>query len=153
MALDVDSVLNAVIQVLKDNTTTMAASMTSATDIKTIQAGDARSVPVTIDQYPAILVQLMREEESFAQMGQRNNLHILEFSIVPLVYEGGSASDSDKDVRMLVKNMKAVLKDNITLSSTAISSLPRSVDYFAADLDGRYCSGAMLTFETRHYST
>lgn len=153
MALDIDTVLNAVIQVLKDNTTTMASSLTTASDIKKIQAGDARSIPIPIDQYPTVMVQLMREEEEFAQIGQRNNLHTLTFSIVPLVYEGSSALNSDKDVRTIAKNIKAVLKSNITLSATAISSLPRTVDYFAAELNGTYCSGAVITLETRHLST
>lgn len=155
MALDVDTVLNAVIQTLKDNTATMAASLTTATDIKTIKAGDARATPVTSDSYPAVLVQLMRETESFAQLGQRNNFHELEFAIVPLIYEGSSAENSDKDVRTLAKNIKAVLKagDNIKISNTALYSLPESVDYFAADLDGTYCSAAVITLRTRHLST
>lgn len=155
MALDVETVLNAVLQTLKDNTLTLAGSLTAATDIKTVKAGDSRSTPVEIGEYPAVLVQLMREAESFAQLGQRNNRHELEFAIVPLVYEGDSAATADKDVRTLSKNIKAVLKSgaNITLSGTALYSLPESVDYFAADLNGTYCSGAVITLRTQHLST
>ena len=155
MALDADTVLNAVIQVLKDNTLTMAASLTTATNVITIKAGDARNAPLTTDAYPAILVQLMRETETFAQLGQRNNRHELEFAIVPLIYEGESAEASDKDVRVFTKNIKAVLKsgNNITLSGTALYSLPENVDYFAADLNGAYCSGAVITLRTHHLST
>ncbi|MDI6756441.1 MAG: hypothetical protein QME32_00295 [Endomicrobiia bacterium] len=155
MALDVETVLNSVLQTLKDNTITMIASLTTATDILTIKAGDSRSTPVEVGRYPAILVQLMREAESFAQLGQRNNKHELEFAIVPLVYEGDSAETADKDVRTLSKNIKSVLKsgNNITLSGTALWSMPESVDYFAADLNGTYCSGAIITLRTQHLST
>lgn len=153
MALDSRSVLDTLIQLLKDNTATMAGSLTTASSIVTIRPGDARNTPTAIDQYPAILVKLLREEEEFHQIGQRNNTHRLEFALVPLVYVGTSQEASDRDAITLTKNVKGVLKANITLSGTALWSLPMSVDYFPADLDGVYCSASIITFQTNHLST
>lgn len=152
MALDVTTVQDAIVQVLKDNTLTMAASIT-ASGINTIAGGDARSRPQAIESYPAILVKLLREDEEFGQIGQRNNEHTLEWLIVPLLYESKSTEQSDKDIMTLTKNVKSVLKSNINLSSTALWSLPVSVDYAPVDLDGVYCSAAFITFQSRHLST
>ena len=153
MALDVSTVQAAIIQVLKDNTTTMAGSLTTASSIVTIMGGDARSSPTTLDRYPAIMVKAVAEDEKFNQIGQRNNMHELQFAIVPLIYESSNAEQSDKDVLVLTKNIKTVLKSNITLSSTALWSLPGTVDYFAAELDGIYCSASIITLRTFHLST
>lgn len=153
MPLDSRTVLDAMIQVLRNNTATMAASLTTATDIKTIKAGDARSLPVGVDEYPALLVKLLREEEEFHQIGQRNNMHQLEFAVVPVLYHGASAETSDRDVITLTKNTKGVLKSNITLSGTALWLMPTTVDYFATELDGVYCSASIITVRTNHLST
>ena len=153
MALDVRSELESVLRVLKNNTTTMAASLTTASSIVTIKAGDARSVPVAVNEYPAILVKLIREDERFEQLGNRNNRHVLEFEIVPLVYESSGPEESDKDILTLTKNIKSVLKSNIRLSGTALFSMPESVDYFATNLDGTYCSASIISFKVDYLST
>jgi len=153
MPLDVQTMLNSVIQVLRDNTGTFSASLTSSTNIVAINAGDARSAPVTVDQYPHVLVQLLRETEEFDQIGQRNNKVILEYGIVPLIYNATGHRASDADVRTMAKNIKTVLKNNITLSATALSSMPETVDYFVADLDGTYLSAALITFKAEYRSS
>lgn len=153
MALDTLAIGKSIINVLKNNTLTMAASLTSATQINTIKLAKANSRPIDIHGYPAVLVQLVREEESFAQLGQRNNDHKLEWLVVPLLQEGSSAENSMTDIMTLTKNIKAVLKANHKLSSTALYSLPVSVDYVPVELDGVFCSASIITFETNHLST
>lgn len=153
MALDTDDVLNAVVNVLTRNTSTMSGSLTSANEIKFIKAGDARDVPVTVDQYPCVLVKLSREVEEFEQIGRRNNRHELEFEIVSLLYSANDYTIAEKDIRKMTKGLKAVLKDNITLSATALWSLPETVDYFPAQLEGDYLSASLTLFRTRHLST
>lgn len=152
MALDVETCLQAVVQVLRDNTSTIAGSLSMA-EIRTIREGDPRSAPVAVDEYPAILVRLATEDESFAQLGQRNNLHKLEFLIFPMIHNSAGDIESDKDARTMAKNVKSVLKSNIRLSNTALSSLPKRVDYFGADLDGIYLSSSQITFEAEYLST
>jgi len=153
MALNSNSRLNDLVGILSANTSTMAASLTSASSIGMVRAGDARSLPIAIDQYPAVIVKLTRESESFEQIGQRNNKHELEFLIAGCVYQSESAEKSDEDSRILARNIKAILKSNITLSGTALVSLPESVDYFPVDLDGVYCSAALITFRATYLST
>ena len=152
MALDTNDAITAILNVLANNTATMILSLT-ATNIVTIKSGDARSIPLDIGKYPAVMVQLTSERERFAQIGQRLNEHTLEFAIVPLVYLSTGATESDNEVRTLTKNIKSVLKSNISLSGTAYSSLPESVDYFVTDLDGTYLSSALITFRAEYRST
>lgn len=155
MALDTDDVITPIINILKANTGTLATSLTTANHINLIEEGDARSVPVQLTLYPCILVKLAREEEEFAQFGERKNKHELEFEIMPFVYSTESSKTSLKDIRKLTKNIKKVLKDNILLTSTAnvLWSLPETVDYFPGDLDGTFISGSLIGFRTFHLST
>lgn len=153
MALDTDDVLNAIINVLKANTSTIVASLTSANSLQFVKAGDVRDVPVTIDQYPCVIVRLASEIEEFSQLGQRNNKHELEFEIANLIYNGDQYNTSETDIRKMTKGVKAVLKNNITLSSTALWSLPERVDYFPAELEGTYLSASLITLRTHHLST
>ena len=153
MALDTLSVANSIIDILKANTSTLASSLTSSSEINTINLGDFRSLPITIDAYPAVLVKLVSEDEEFAQIGQRNNKHILQFDLASLVYQSDSAIESDKDCFTLTKNLKSVLKTNITLSNTALLSLPERVEYHPLEIDGVYCSGSLMTFRAEFLST
>lgn len=153
MPLDVVNIQDTLIAILQNNTATMAASLTTATAISTIRAGDARSAPLSLGEYPAIMVKLVSESEEFSQLGQRNNEHKLEWAIVPLIYESSDSSASDEDIMTMTKNIKGVLKSNISLSNTAIGSMPERVDYFPADLDGIFCSAAIITFISKHMST
>ena len=115
MPLDSQARLDDLLGILRANTATIAASLTSATTINTVKQGDARSLPVTLGGYPAILVKLSRETESFQQIGQRLNRHELEFTIACIVYQGIDPQTSDEDCVTMTKNLKGVLKSNITL--------------------------------------
>lgn len=150
MALDSDNVLNVLVNYLKANTSTMATSLTSSDQIGLVDTGDIDNVPTQIGQYPALIVNLTNEIERFAQLGQRNNHHELVFSIWPLIYFT-DRKQAQKDMRKLVQNVKTVLKNNITLSSTAMSSLPEEVSYL--EPGGTFNAGARILFRTRHIST
>lgn len=153
MALDSDAVLDAVLNVLKNNTATIATSLTSHESVRKVDVGDLSSAPIPNTEYPALLVNLTRETEEFAQSGQRKNKHTLEFSIWPLIYtvEGGRTA-ALKDARKMVQNTKTVLKDNITLSGTAAYSLPEEVDYDLGQ-GGTFQAGARILLRTHHWST
>ena len=153
MPLDSQARLDDLLGILRTNTATIAASLTSATTINTVKQGDARSLPVTLGGYPAILVKLSRETESFQQIGQRLNRHELEFTIACIVYQGIDPQTSDEDCVTMTKNLKGVLKSNITLSNTAIMSIPETVDYQPLDLDGVYCSASLVSFRAVYLST
>lgn len=155
MALDTDDVLNPIINILKANTGTLATSLTTANHINLIKEGDARETPVQLTSYPCILIKLTREEEEFAQLGQRKNKHELVFEIMPFVYSTQNNTTAVKDIRKLTKNIKKVLKDNITLTTTAnvLWSLPETVDYIIGDLDGVFIDGSIISFRTFHLST
>ena len=153
MALDVETVYDSIITILKANTTTIMGSVTSSDELHFVRKGDARNVPQAITDYPGIMVQLLSEKEAFAQLGQRLNDHELTWSIIPLVYNTENETESDKDARTMTKNIKSVLKSNITLSGTAHWSMPSEVDYFAADLNGVFCSASIITFQSKHLST
>lgn len=153
MALDSDNVLNSIVNVLTANTSTIANSLTSSSDIKFISVGDARNVPVTVDQYPGIMIKLAREVEEFAQIGQRLNKHQLEFDIALLAYSAHKYTEAEQDIRKMTRNVKSVLKNEITLSGTALWSLPEIVDYFPADIEGTYLAASLIFFRTHHLST
>jgi len=154
MALDVDNVLNSVLNVLKNNTSTIATSLTSSSDIKLIKDGDPLTeAPITLDLYPAILVKLSQEIETFDKIGQRGNKYELVFDIFSMLYSTAGGSTSEKDVRKISQNIKKVLKDNITLSTTAASSMPEQVDYFLAGLEGTFLACSQITLRTFHWST
>jgi len=131
----------------------MAASLTTATEINKIDQGDARTLPVDHDSYPAVLVKLMREREEFDQIGQRRNRYELEFSVVPIIHEGSSPQASDRDIMTLTKNTKLVLQSNITLSSTALWTIVDEVNYAPLDINGVYYSASIMTLRTVHLST
>lgn len=162
MALDVETVYRAVVQTLIDATATIAGSLTTD-EVRTIRRGNPMALPIDLTGYPAIAVQLLRESESFAQIGQRNNDHELEFAITPVMnlpmtvdvgQEGEtSAEQADREIRTMAKNIKAALKANITLSGTAYWSLPESVDYFPAEIKGTFVPAATILFRTKHRST
>ena len=150
MALDIDNILTSILNVLRANTSTIAASLTSASTIGTIRSSTA---PIAINSYPAIIVKLPDKIEEFSQKGQRKNKHELLFDIIPMISYDIGSSESDKDVRKMVRGTKQVLKDNITLSNTVYSSMPETVEYFPLDLDGIFCSAARLTLKTFVWST
>jgi len=150
MALNTDNILISVLNILRTNTATIAASLTSCHCIGLIRSGIA---PISLDEYPAIIIKLPSKTEEFNQKGERKNKHELLFDIIPMIsYEIGS-SESDKDVRKMVRGIKQVLKNNITLSSTVYWSIPEIVDYFPFDYDGIFCSAARIIFKTFVWST
>ena len=150
-SLDSDNVLTSVLNVLKDNTATIITSLTTATQINLIKDGDPRvTLPVTINQYPAIIVKLNRETENFTQLGSsKKHIYDLDFEIYPMIYQGQGPAESNQDIRIMSENICKVLKDNIKLSNTAISSLPENIDY-EPDIDGVYCSIARIDFKSQH---
>ena len=150
-SLDVDGILQSIINVFNNNTATLVTNLTTATQINLIKDGDPNvAIPVTLDRYPAIIIKLAKETEKFSQLGSSTkHLYELNFEIYPMIYQGLGASESDQDIRIMTKNICKVLKDNIKLSNTAISSLPGTVDY-EPDLDGVYCSVARIDFISYH---
>lgn len=153
MALDTDLIITKLIDYLTANTTTLSSSLTSSDQIRFIKEGDAETVPTQINMYPGIMVKLSREIEEFDQLGQRNNIHQLEFDIVTLINSSNANPTAVKNSRIFTRNTKAVLKNNITLSNTALWSLPETVDYFPADLNGIHVKASLILFRTHHLST
>jgi len=152
-SLDTDGVLQSVLTTLRDNTATIATSLTTATNINLVKDGDPQvAVPITIDKYPAIIVKLVRELEDFSQVGGSGSKHLyeLEFEIYPMIYQDLGVVESDQDIRIMTKNICQILKANITLSGTALGSLPENIDYFPVDLDGIYLSAAQINFRSHH---
>ena len=156
MALDTDAILIAFIQNLKDNTATLAGGLASASAITKIEEGNpATNMPTSIRDFPLIWVTLSRETEEIDHIGNGSpNKHELEFLVYPLIYYSAGISASNKDIRVLSKNIETVLKANETLSATAEYLLPESIDFFPAELDENvYLSGAQILVRTHHYST
>lgn len=151
MALDTDNILSSILNVLRANTATIAASLSSSDNIiGLIRSGIA---PIPLSQYPAIIVKLPNKTEDFSQIGQRKNKHEVPFDIIPMISYEVRSSESDKDIRKIVRGIKQTLKNNITLSNTVYWSMPEIVEYFPFDYDGVFCSAAKITFKTYIWST
>jgi len=150
MPLDTDNILTSVLNVLRNNTTTIAESLTSASAIGLIRSSDA---PISMDQYPAIIVKLSNKEEEFNVIGQRNNFHELSFDIIPMLNYDIGTSESDQEVRKMSRGIKDVLKANVTLSSTVAWVIPETVEYFPTSYDGIYVSAAKITLKAFQWST
>ena len=157
MSLDTGAIMTNLINQLSANTTTLVSSLTSSDRIRFIKEGDAEMVPTQINMYPGIMIKLARESEEFSQLGQRstgNSKHDyqLEFVIVTLISSSRGNPTAVADSRIFTKNTKEVLKNNITLSNTALWSLPETVDYFQMDLTGIHVKASIISFRTHHLS-
>jgi len=148
MALDTDNILTSVLNVLRNNTSTIASSITSVS-IGKIRGGDA---PIAMNQYPAIIVKLANKEEEFDQIGQRNNFHDLSFDIIAMLNYDIGTSESDQEVRKMTRGIKHVLKANNTLSNTVAWIITDVVEYFPHVYDGIFVSAAKIKLKTFQWS-
>lgn len=139
---DIKSILTSVENfLLKNNTTTSSYDISSGLNTRVIGfykgvEGISEKIPVPINLYPAIFVELNSDNEEIRLMSQRasgqRDIEI-DFAIVSVVNYGIGQNDavetSDLEVITLTQNIKNLIRSDITLSSTVQMIEAPATDY------------------------
>jgi len=142
LALDLTSQLTSLVNLLDENNTTtstynISASLSSS-KVKTVYKGVAgmhESFPVPATMYPCVFVELVSKSEELNEIGRSARRWVdMTFDIIPVTNYGMGQSGvdrtaSDVEIIQLTQNIEALIRANITLSSTVDIAEIRDTDY------------------------
>lgn len=148
---DYRNILDTIVDILNANTTTLDNSIT--TSPRLITSGDPSNIPIQVDNYPALMVQLLSKSEDFEQIGRRVKDVTVSFNIYALVQLSRGSDESDLDVQNLARNIDTVFRANVTLSGTVLFCNPISTQFDTAFSDGIYLSAALTVLECKLLET
>lgn len=157
--------LDAVVNLLKNSNTPSAAaylslSLTSGQiDNDNIVAQDIDVVSLRADRFPFISVRINNKSEDFATMGRTGasgSLKTCDVSYdVTAFYRKDGAYDSNSnlmgDVYRLARNIEAALREDVTLSGTALWAQPVRTDFIGPfENQGIWIKGVNIELAARY---
>lgn len=157
--------LDAVVTLLKNSNTTSAAanlslSLTSGQiDNDNIVAHDIDIVSLRADRFPCISVRINNKSEDFATMGRTGvsgSLKTCDVSYdITAFYRKDGANEANADfmddVYRIARNIEAALREDITLSGTALWAQPVRTDFVGPfENNGIWLKGVNIELAARY---
>lgn len=166
MAFNYGTNLDAVINVLKNSNTTtsspdLSGGLTTRIDSDNIFKADVETVGIKNYNFPQIFVRISNKTEDFAGLGNtglsnsRKSAEVI-YDVVGLYKKEGAWSKHDDlltDVYKMADNIESVLRQNITLSNTALWCQPQTTDFLdpVSGDKGIWVKGFMMTFKAMYH--
>jgi hypothetical protein len=142
MSLDLTAQITSLVTFLNDNNTTTSSnyisSSLSSSKVKTVYKGVSgmhQSFPVPATMYPCIFVELVSKTEEFRELGRSARRWVdITYDIIPITNYGMGQvgidrTVSDVEIIQLTQNIEALIRANITLSSTVDITEIKKTDY------------------------
>lgn len=146
------------------NTTTasvdLSASLTSRIPDDSIFVDDIETKGLQATEFPAIFIRAMGKEEDFATLGATgaaNNYKQADitYQIVGLYRKDGAWSSNATlggEVYRLASNIEGVLRNNVTLSGSALWSQPTSTNFVGPmENNGIWIKGVEVTLKAKYH--
>ena len=146
------------------NTTTasvdLSASLTSRIPDTSIFTDDIETRALQADECPAIFIRVMSKDEDFATLGATgaaNNYKQADitFQIVGLYRKDGAWSSNSTlgaEVYRLASNIEGVLRNNVTLSGSALWCQPTGTNFVGPmENNGIWIKGVEVTLKAKYH--
>jgi hypothetical protein len=163
MAIDIVSKLTSIKNLLeKNNTITSGDDISSGltTRVRSFYTGVrgfAENKPIAKTQYPAICIELSSKLEILPDIGNNTKRDMeIYYDIVTIVDHvespGTGREDSDEELIILAQNVEALLRGNITLSTTCDWCEIENTDYSETYREDSHNSVARISLKTYFYN-
>jgi hypothetical protein len=153
MAVNTLTIKDSVLNLLdKNNTATSAYDISSGIyqRIQMITGANSEKQPVLNIQYPAVFVEVKKDRDKIVQLGATARRSVeIDVDIVPIIDYGitleNAREESDNELVRLTDNIKNLIRNFITLSTTVDSMEVMETTYDAKYSDNVYNSNSRIS--------
>jgi len=165
MGLDYNANLKAIQDIfIAANTTTatvdLSGGLSTRIDNLNIRVADIDTVSLRAQDFPLLFIRVSDKEESFETLGRtglsRNTKSaVVRYDLVGMARKDGAHTTNDDlstEVNQFAQNIEGVMRENDTLSGTALwANTPSTTFTGAFENGGIWIKGVLVNLEAKHF--